>query len=101
MQFGRKLGLPQDMKCSSVKIDFHSHHKLSHQIDFSSRVSISKLLVLLVESFPNLGAYLASDLAEVYDIKVPGKYQERRFQSGLTIKAQRVPYYSGLVLNFP
>ena len=73
MQFGRKLGLPQDMKCSSVKIDFHSHHKLSHQIDFSSRVSISKLLVLLVESFPNLGAYLASDLAEVYDIKVPGK----------------------------
>ncbi|KAK7837488.1 hypothetical protein CFP56_021188 [Quercus suber] len=36
MQFGRKLGLPQDMKCLGVKIDLHSHHKLSHQIDFSS-----------------------------------------------------------------
>ncbi|KAK7837490.1 putative wrky transcription factor 19, partial [Quercus suber] len=73
MQFGRKLGLPQDMKCSSVKIDLHSHHKLSHQIDFSSQISISKLIVLINESFPTLDVYLACDLVEVYDIRVPGK----------------------------
>ena len=73
MQFGRNLGLPQDMKCSSVKIGLHSHHRLSHQIDFSSRVSISKLIILLNESFPTLDAYLACDLADIYDIRVPGK----------------------------
>ena len=73
MQFGRKFGLPQDMKCLGVKIDLHSHHKLSHQIDFSSQVSISKLLVLLDESFPTLDAYLASELAEIYGVRVPGK----------------------------
>ncbi|KAF3960859.1 hypothetical protein CMV_014458 [Castanea mollissima] len=54
------------MKCSGVKIDLHSHHKLSHQIDFSSRVSMSKLRVLLFESFPTIGLYLASDSAEIY-----------------------------------
>ncbi|XP_050278775.1 disease resistance protein RPV1-like [Quercus robur] len=73
LQFGRKLGLPQDMKCSGVKIDLHSHHKLSHQIDFSSRVSISELRALLIKSFPNIDAYLVSDLAEIYSIGVPGK----------------------------
>ncbi|KAM3731855.1 hypothetical protein ACB098_11G014700 [Castanea mollissima] len=59
LQFGRKLGLPQDMKCSGVKgnvlLDLHSHRKLSHQIDFSSQISLSE-------------------------------FKERRFQSGLTIK---------------
>ena len=73
MQFGRKLGLPQDMKCSGVKIDLHSHQKLSHQIDFSSQVSISELRLLLTESFPTIDAYLMSDLAEIYSIRVPGK----------------------------
>ncbi|KAL0009449.1 hypothetical protein SO802_010951 [Lithocarpus litseifolius] len=73
LQFGRKLGLPQDMKCSGVKIDLHSHHKFSHQIDFSSRVSISKLRVLLTESFPTVSAYLVSDLAEIHGLSVPGK----------------------------
>ena len=73
MQFGRKLGLPQDMKCLGVKIDLHSHHKLSHQIDFSSQVSISELRVLFAESFPTINAYLASDLAKIYSIRVPGK----------------------------
>ncbi|KAF3960858.1 hypothetical protein CMV_014457 [Castanea mollissima] len=42
------------MKCSGVKIDLHSHHKLPHQIDFSSRVSMSKLRVLFFESFPTI-----------------------------------------------
>ncbi|KAK7813313.1 hypothetical protein CFP56_005486 [Quercus suber] len=40
MQFGRKLGLPQNMKCSGVKgnvlMGSHSHRKLSHQIDYST-----------------------------------------------------------------
>ncbi|KAK9989765.1 hypothetical protein SO802_030004 [Lithocarpus litseifolius] len=77
MQFGRKLGLPQDMKCSSVKgnvlMDLHSHHKLSHQIDLSSQVNLSKFDVIIDESFPTLDAYLTIDLAEKYDIRVPGK----------------------------
>nr|XP_023874309.1 disease resistance-like protein DSC1 [Quercus suber] len=73
LQFGRKLGLPQDMKCSSVKIDLHSHQRLSHQIDFSSRVSISKLTIYINESFPTIDVYLACYLAEIYDIRVPGK----------------------------
>ena len=73
MQFGRKLGLTQDMKCSGVKIDLHSHHKLLHLIDFSSQVSISKLRVLLFKSLPTLDAHLVSDIVEIYDIRVPGK----------------------------
>ena len=77
MQFGRKLGLPQDMKCSGVKgnilLDLHSHRKLSHQIDFSSQVSLSKFDVIIDESFPTLDAYLTIDLAETYDTRVPGK----------------------------
>ena len=77
MQFGRKLGLPKDMKCSGVKgnvlMNLHSHRQLSHQIDFSSWLSISKFGVVTDESIPTLDAYLMIDLEEIYSIRVPGK----------------------------
>ena len=77
MQFGRKLGLPQDMKCSGVKgnilMDLHSHCKLSHQIDLSSWVSLSKFDEIIYESFPTLDVYLTIHLVEKYDIRVLGK----------------------------
>ena len=73
MQFGRKLRLPQDMKCLGVKgnvlMHFHSHHILSHQIDFSSRVA--KFDLIKDEFIPTLDAYLMIDFGERYDIRVP------------------------------
>ncbi|XP_030936167.1 disease resistance-like protein DSC1 [Quercus lobata] len=77
LQFGRKLGLPQDMKCLGVKgtvlMDLHSHRKLSHKIDFFSQVSRSQFDVMKGESFPSLDAHLMIDFGERYDIRVPGK----------------------------
>ncbi|KAF3960862.1 hypothetical protein CMV_014460 [Castanea mollissima] len=77
LQFGRKLGLPQDMKCSGVKgnvlLDLHSHRKLSHQIDFSSQISLSEFKVIRNEvTFP-LDMHLTIDFGETYNINVPGK----------------------------
>ena len=76
MHFGRKLGLPQNMKWSGVKdkvlMDSHSHRKLSHQIDYSSHLSLSKFNAIQHGSFPTLDAYLI-DLGERYSIIVPGK----------------------------
>ena len=63
------------MKCLGVKgnvlMHFHSHHKLSHQIDFSPRVS--KFDVIKDEFVPTLDSYLMIDFGERYDIRVPGK----------------------------
>ena len=63
------------MKCLGVKgnvlMHFHSHHKLSHQIDFSSQVS--KFDLIKDEFIPTLDAYLMIDFGERYDIRVPGK----------------------------
>ena len=77
MQFGRKFGLPQVMKCLGVKgnvlMDLHSHCKLSHQIDLSSWVSLSKFDEIIYESFPTLDVYLTIDLVEKYDIRLPRK----------------------------
>ena len=65
------------MKCSGVKgnilMDLHSHCKLSHQIDLSSWVSLSKFDEIIYESFPTLDVYLTIDLVEKYNIRVPGK----------------------------
>ncbi|KAK7837484.1 hypothetical protein CFP56_021183 [Quercus suber] len=78
MQFERKLGLPQDMKCVGVKgnvlMDLHSLHNLLHQIDFSSWVSLSKFDIIKDEFIPTLDAYLMRDMIL--------EYHERRFQSG-------------------
>ena len=51
----------------------HSHHKLLQQIDFSSRVSLSKFDVIKDEFIPTLDAYLMIDFGERYDIRVPRK----------------------------
>ena len=65
------------MKCSGVNenvlMDLHSHCKLSHQIDFSSQVSLSKFNVIEVEAVPTLDVYLMVEFGEKYDITVPGK----------------------------
>ena len=65
------------MKCSGVKgnilMDLHLHCKLSHQIDLSSWVSLSKFDEVIYESFPTLDVYLTIDLVEKYDIRVLGK----------------------------
>ena len=75
MQFGRILGLSPDMKCSGVKdkvlINSYSPHKLSNQIDCSSRVSLSKFYAIQGESFATLDVPLV-DFGERYDIQVPG-----------------------------
>ena len=64
------------MKCSAMKgkvlMDSHSHCKLLHQIDYSSQVSLSKLMAIQDELFPTLDTHLI-DCGEIYDIKVPGK----------------------------
>ena len=76
MQFGRKLGLSPNMKCSSVKhkvlMDLHSHRNLLNQIDCFSQVSLSKFNAIHDESCPTLDAYLG-DFGERYFTIVPGK----------------------------
>ncbi|KAF3970514.1 hypothetical protein CMV_005817 [Castanea mollissima] len=76
LQFGRILGLSPNMKCSSVKdkvfMDSHSHRNLSNQIDYSSLVSLSKLIAINDESIFTLDARLV-DFAETCKITVPGK----------------------------
>ena len=56
----------------NVLMNSHSHCKLSHQIDYSSHLSLSKFNAIQDESFPTLDSYLF-DYVERYDIKVPGK----------------------------
>ena len=56
----------------NVLMDSHSHCKLLHQIDYSSQVSLSKLMAIQDELFPTLDTHLI-DCGEIYDIKVPGK----------------------------
>ena len=64
------------MKCSGLKgnvlMDSHSHHKFSHQIDYSSQLSLSKFFIIEDEFFPTLDAFV-NDFGERYDIKVPGR----------------------------
>ena len=69
MQFGRKLELSPNMKCSGVKgnvfVDSHSH-----QIDYSSQLSLSKFFLIEEELRSNLDVYLI-DFGERYNIIVP------------------------------
>ena len=64
------------MKCSKVKgnvlMDLHSC-LLLHQIDFSSRVSLSKFDEIKDEFVPTLDVYLMINFGRRYDIRVPGK----------------------------
>ena len=54
-------------------MDLHSYHKLSHQIDFSSRVYLSKFGIINAESIPTLDEFLMIDFIEIYDITLEGK----------------------------
>jgi len=73
----KKVRLPQDMKCLGVKgnvsMDLHSHRKLLHQIDFSSRVCLSKFSIINAESIPTPDVFLMIDFLEIYDITIQGK----------------------------
>ena len=94
MQFGRNLELSPNMKCSAMKgnvfVDSHSH-----QIDYSSQLSLSKFFLIEEELRSNLDVYLI-DFGEKYNIIVP----EKKIQSGPTIKALNALYHFGLVQNF-
>ena len=60
------------MKCLGVKGNLHSHRKLLHQIDYSSRLSHFKLFAIKDEFFPTLEAFLI-DFGQRFDITAPGK----------------------------
>ena len=69
MQFGRLLDFPPNMTCSrekgNVLADSHSH-----QIDYSSQLSISKFFLIEIELRPTPDGYLL-DFGEIYSILVP------------------------------
>ncbi|XP_030938683.1 disease resistance-like protein DSC1 [Quercus lobata] len=71
LQFGRNLELSPNMTCSGVKgnlfVDSHSH-----QIDYSSQLSLPKFFLIEEELRSNLDVYLI-DFGERYNIIVPEK----------------------------
>ena len=71
MQFGRNLELSPNMKCSGVKgnVFVVSH---SHQIDYSSQLSLSRFFLIEEELRSNLDVYLI-DFGKRYNIIVPEK----------------------------
>ena len=71
MQFGRILDFPPNMICSSVKGNVLVN-SYSHQIDYSSQISLSKFFLIEKELRSNLDVYLI-DFGERYNIIVPEK----------------------------
>ena len=87
MQFERNLELSPNMKCSAVQgnvfVDSHSH-----QIDYSSQLSLSKFFLIEEELRSNLDVYLI-DFGERYNIivlekKIPKWFNHRSIGSSIT-----------------
>ena len=79
MQFGRTLGLPQNMACSGVGgdvlMDSQSSNRLSHQIDLSSWCHPSEITEFrddFLASQYNLRNFYEDDTGCECHIKVPG-----------------------------
>ena len=71
MQFRKSLGLPPNMTCLDVKedisMDLQSSSRLSHRIDFSNWISLSKFNVIELKYYRPL-----SELRSEHQIIVPG-----------------------------
>ena len=87
MQFERNLELSPNMKCSAVQgnvfVDSHSH-----QIDYSSQISLSKFFLIEEELRSNLNVYLI-DFGERYDIivlekKIPKLFNHQSIESSIS-----------------
>ena len=79
MQFGEKLGLPQDIAClglgSNISMDPQSSSGLSLQIDLPSFLSTSEFIVFKKVYFKSESLHVNSDGEDTrceYEIVVPG-----------------------------
>ena len=87
MQFGRNLELSPNMKCSGVKgnVFVVSH---SHQIDYSSQLSLSRFFLIEEELRSNLDVYLI-DFGKRYNIivsekKIPKWFNHQSIESSIS-----------------